>query len=143
MQKSTAICCLEDSTFFRSTWVTDLFAKGGLIIINTDSHEVWFLTGSQQLYGKEVLRKVEENSKRLVNALDEKIAVPAKIVWKPVLKDAIQIKEIIDEANSNNNCIGLIAWMHTFSPAKMWIAGLKSFDKPFLHLHTQFEQKIP
>lgn len=117
--------------------------KGGLIIISTDSLEVWFLTGSQELYGKEVLRKVEENSKKLVNALNEKITAPAKIMWKPVLKDAIQIKATIDEANSNNKCIGLIAWMHTFSPAKMWIAGLKSVDKPFLHLHTQFEQKIP
>ncbi|CCU84222.1 MULTISPECIES: L-arabinose isomerase [Mesotoga] len=117
--------------------------KGGLIIISTDSYEVWFLTGSQELYGKEVLRKVEENSKKLVNALNEKITAPAKIMWKPVLKDAIQIKATIDEANSNNRCIGLIAWMHTFSPAKMWIAGLKSVHKPFLHLHTQFDQKIP
>jgi len=119
-----------------------VFQKGGLITITRDL-EVWFITGSQELYGKEVLKKVEENSKKLVDALNDAISSPIKIAWKPVLKDANQIKKVIDEANSSKVCIGLIAWMHTFSPAKMWIAGLKSLEKPFLHFHTQFEQKIP
>jgi len=90
-----------------------VFQKGGLITITRDL-EVWFITGRQELYGKEVLKKVEENSKKLVDALNDAISSPIKIAWKPVLKDANQIKKVIDEANSSKVCIGLIARMHTF-----------------------------
>ncbi|HNR79000.1 MAG TPA: L-arabinose isomerase, partial [Mesotoga infera] len=105
--------------------------------------EVWFITGSQELYGKEVLKKVESNSKKLVEYLNDQAGLPVKIVWKPVLKESQQIRTLMNEANGDDRCIGLMAWMHTFSPGKMWIAGLKALRKPFLHFHTQFDQKIP
>lgn len=113
------------------------------VVMRTKELELWFVTGSQELYGKEVLKKVEENSKKLVDHLNNENDFPARIVWKAVLKDAEQIRRVMNEANSTDNCIGLIGWMHTFSPGKMWIGGLGSIRKPFLHLHTQFEQKIP
>ena len=95
------------------------------------------------MYGKKVLKEVEIHSKKLAEYLDNQDNIPVKIVWKPILKDTVHIKHIIDEANSSDSCIGLIGWMHTFSPAQMWIHGLNAMKKPFLHLHTQFDQKIP
>ena len=112
-------------------------------MINLDKYEAWFITGSQHLYGEETLNQVAENSKKIVRALSDSAKIPVKIVFKPVLKTPDEIYNLCLEANSSPNCIGLITWMHTFSPAKMWIAGLKALRKPFLHLHTQFNRLIP
>ncbi|MEU1424476.1 L-arabinose isomerase [Kitasatospora sp. NPDC005751] len=105
--------------------------------------EVWFLTGSQALYGEETLRQVAEQSRRIADILDGDAAVPVRIVWKPVLTGADAIRRICLDANATDDCIGLIAWMHTFSPAKMWIAGLDALRKPLLHLHTQANVELP
>ena len=108
-----------------------------------DGKEIWFLTGSQNLYGEETLIQVAEQSQEIANGIDAAVEVPIKVVWKPVLKDSDSIKELMLEANANPNCIGLIAWMHTFSPAKMWIRGLSALDTPLLHLHTQANVELP
>jgi L-arabinose isomerase len=105
--------------------------------------EAWFVTGSQHLYGDETLKQVDKNSREIATALDQCGEIPVKIVFKPVLTTPEAIHSLCLEANSAENCIGLITWMHTFSPAKMWIAGLKSLSKPFVHLHTQFNRDIP
>jgi L-arabinose isomerase len=105
--------------------------------------EVWFVTGSQHLYGAEALTRVAENSQEIVSSLNTESSIPFRIVFKPVLTTSDQIRALCREANNRENCIGLILWMHTFSPAKMWIAGLASLTKPFLHLHTQFNRELP
>lgn len=105
--------------------------------------EVWFLTGSQHLYGEETLRQVAENSGTIVEGLNASSLIPIRLVFKPVLKTPQEISRVCKEANNQDNCIGLVTWMHTFSPAKMWIAGLKALSKPILHLHTQFSPEIP
>ena len=105
--------------------------------------EVWFLTGSQDLYGEETLRQVAEQSQAIARELEVADAVPVRIVWKPVLKDAGAIRRMALEANASDACIGVIAWMHTFSPAKMWIAGLDALRTPLLHLHTQANVELP
>ncbi|MGH3168574.1 MAG: L-arabinose isomerase, partial [Trebonia sp.] len=108
-----------------------------------DDLEVWFLTGSQTLYGEETLRKVAEQSRGIADTLEGPGIVQAKIVWKPVLTGPDAIRKIMLEANADDRVIGLIAWMHTFSPAKMWISGLNALDKPLLHLHTQANVALP
>ena len=108
-----------------------------------DHYEVWFLTGSQNLYGDDTLRQVAEQSQEIARALDASGDVPVKIIWKPVLKDSESIRRAALNANSADNVIGLIVWMHTFSPAKMWIAGLDALQKPLLHLHTQANVELP
>ncbi len=105
--------------------------------------EVWFVTGSQHLYGPETLLQVADNSKAIAKGLDNSSAIPVNIVFKPVLTTADAIEKLCVEANSTPNCIGLIAWMHTFSPAKMWISGLKKLQRPILHFHTQFNRDLP
>ena len=105
--------------------------------------EVWFLTGSQGLYGEETLRQVAAQSNQIVKALQDGGAVPVKIVWQPVLTDPEAIRRLILRANEDDRVVGLIAWMHTFSPAKMWIGGLNALDKPLLHLHTQANVELP
>jgi L-arabinose isomerase len=105
--------------------------------------EAWFITGSQSLYGEETLRQVAVHSEKIVKELDASPNIPVKVVFKPVLKTPEEIYVLCQEANTSANCIGLIAWMHTFSPAKMWIGGLKILHKPLLHLHTQFNRDIP
>jgi L-arabinose isomerase len=105
--------------------------------------EVWFITGSQFLYGEETLKQVAAHSQQIVKELDGSSMIPVKVVFKPVLKTPDEIYQVCQEANNVKNCIGLIAWMHTFSPAKMWIGGLKILNKPLLHLHTQFNRDIP
>ena len=105
--------------------------------------EVWFLTGSQGLYGEETLQQVAEQSQRVARALDEAAEVPARVVWKPVLKDAGAVRRAMGEANEDDACLGVITWMHTFSPAKMWISGLDALRKPLLHLHTQADADLP
>ena len=106
-----------------------------------DDYEVWFLTGSQELYGEETLRQVAEQSQKIAAELDA--AVPVRVVWKPVLTSTDAIRRIVLEANSRDDVIGLTAWMHTFSPAKMWITGLDALRKPLLHLHTQANLALP
>ena len=107
------------------------------------SLEVWFVTGSQHLYGPETLAKVAEHSQEIAAFLDNAPAIPVRVVFKPTVKTTEEIYAICREANVAQNCIGIIAWMHTFSPAKMWITGLKILQKPLLHLHTQFNRDIP
>jgi L-arabinose isomerase len=108
-----------------------------------DHYEVWFLTGSQHLYGEETLRQVAEQSQQIAAGLDDANDVPVRVVWKPVLTDADAIRRAALDANSDDRVIGLIAWMHTFSPAKMWIGGLDALRKPLLHLHTQANVELP
>ena len=105
--------------------------------------EVWFCTGSQDLYGEDTLRQVAEQSQAIARALDASSDVPVKVVWKPVLKDSDAIRRLALEANADDGCLGVIAWMHTFSPAKMWIAGLDALRTPLLHLHTQANVELP
>jgi L-arabinose isomerase len=105
--------------------------------------EVWFVTGSQHLYGEETLKKVAEHSQTISKALDAENLIPVSIVYKPTVKTPEEIFALCQEANQAKNCIGIIAWMHTFSPAKMWIGGLKILQKPLCHLHTQFNRDIP
>jgi len=112
-------------------------------MIDLKGYEVWFVTGSQHLYGPKTLEKVAEHSMEIAAALDISTHVPVKVVFKPVLTTPEAIRELCLEANSAKSCVGLITWMHTFSPAKMWIAGLNLLKKPFLHLHTQYNREIP
>ncbi len=112
-------------------------------MIDLKIYEVWFITGSQSLYGSETLRQVAEHSKEIANYLDNSEKIPVKVVLKPTVKTPEEILAVCREANNNPNCIGLITWMHTFSPGKMWIAGLKQLQKPFVHLHTQYNRDIP
>jgi len=112
-------------------------------MIDLKQYEVWFVTGSQHLYGPKTLETVAEHSREIAGALDASAEMPVKVVFKPVLTTPEAIRELCLEANSTKNCVGLITWMHTFSPAKMWIAGLTLLKKPFLHLHTQYSREIP
>lgn len=105
--------------------------------------EAWFVTGSQHLYGEETLQQVAAHSQAIAAALDADPAIPVRIVFKPTVKTPEEIYALCQEANAAKNCIGVIAWMHTFSPAKMWIRGLKILQRPLLHLHTQFNRDIP
>ncbi|MDI9419951.1 MAG: L-arabinose isomerase [Firmicutes bacterium] len=112
-------------------------------MVDLRQYEVWFVTGSQHLYGDETLKQVASHSRTMVDQLNDSQGIPCRVVFKPVLTTAEAITKLCLEANSADNCIGLIAWMHTFSPAKMWINGLKRLQKPFVHLHTQFNRDIP
>ncbi len=105
--------------------------------------EVWFATGSQHLYGPEVLQQVAADSQAIVTGLNQAGTLPVRVVYKPVLTTPQAITDLCQEANGTKNCIGLVTWMHTFSPAKMWIAGLSSLRRPYAHLHTQFGRDIP
>jgi len=105
--------------------------------------KIWLVTGSQHLYGPKVLEQVRANSATVAAGLTESPAISATVVAKEVVKTPEEILGVCREANSDDGCVGLILWMHTFSPAKMWIAGLKALDKPWLHLHTQFGAELP
>jgi L-arabinose isomerase len=107
------------------------------------SLEAWFITGSQHLYGEQALRQVAENSGCVVKELNGSSRLPIRVVFKPVVTTPESILQVCREANAAPNCIGLICWMHTFSPAKMWIAGLNALQKPMAHLHTQFNRDLP
>ncbi len=113
------------------------------IIPDLTTKQVWFLTGSQDLYGEETLRQVAEQSQEVARALEAASEIPVTVVWKPVLKDSASIRRAALDANADDDVIGVIAWMHTFSPAKMWIAGLDALRKPLLHLHTQANVALP
>ncbi len=112
-------------------------------MIDLKQNEVWFVTGSQHLYGPKTLEQVAEHSREMAAYLGSSAQIPVRVVFKPVLTSAEAIRDLCLEANSTKNCVGLITWMHTFSPAKMWIAGLTQLKKPFLHLHTQYNREIP
>jgi len=110
---------------------------------NLTSPEIWFVTGSQHLYGPGPLKQVAANSKKIAYALGASKRIPLKVVFKALLTTPDEIRALCLEANHNANCAGLILWMHTFSPAKMWIGGLAALRKPFVHLHTQFNRDLP
>ncbi|HTP57361.1 MAG TPA: L-arabinose isomerase, partial [Spirochaetia bacterium] len=112
-------------------------------MIDLKKLEAWFVTGSQVLYGKEVLDTVAQHSQEIARSLSGSAQIPVTVVFKPVSTDSDSILRLVREANSSPSCIGIITWMHTFSPAKMWIAGLAALQKPFVHLHTQFNRDIP
>jgi len=112
-------------------------------MIDLKQREAWFITGSQGLYGKETLDKVAEHAREIARELSASPVIPVTVVFKPVVTSPDGILEVCREANSAKNCIGLVTWMHTFSPAKMWIAGLSALTKPFAHLHTQYNRDIP
>src|SRR5215469_623463 len=105
--------------------------------------EVWFVTGSQHLYGPETLKQVAKDSQEIARTLNDANGIPLKVVFKPVLKSPEEVSALFVEANTSSKCVGLITWCHTFSPSKMWINGLKVSRKPLLHLHTQFNRDIP
>jgi len=112
-------------------------------MIDHTDFEVWFVTGSQHLYGDEALKTVEEHSIAIAQGITASNRTPVRIVRKPVVTTPAAIHEMCLDANSARNCIGLIAWMHTFSPARMWIAGLQALQKPFVHVHTQYNRDLP
>jgi L-arabinose isomerase len=112
-------------------------------MIDLSNLEAWFVTGSQHLYGPETLKKVEAHATAIAQAFAASPQIPVKIVPKPVMTSGDSIHQLCLDANSSKSCIGLITWMHTFSPARMWIAGLRSLGKPLLHLHTQFNEELP
>ena len=112
-------------------------------MIDFKAFEVWFVTGSQHLYGEETLKKVAEHSQEMATSLTQSGKLPVKVLFKPVVTTPDAITELCRAANNTENCIGLITWMHTFSPAKMWIAGLSALSKPFVHLHTQYNRDLP
>ncbi len=106
-------------------------------------YEFWFITGAQHLYGEETLRQVEEHTKIIVEGLNNSELIPCAITYKPIVTTPDEITNIMKEANYDKNCAGIITWMHTFSPSKMWINGLALLDKPYCHFHTQFNREIP
>ena len=107
------------------------------------NYKFWFATGSQDLYGDECLKKVAEHSRIIVEKLNESGILPYEVVWKPTMITNEVIRRTFNEANADEECAGVITWMHTFSPAKSWILGLQEYRKPLLHLHTQFNEEIP
>lgn len=112
-------------------------------MIDLKKYEVWFVTGSQDLYGEDTLKQVAEHSQQIARSFNEASQIPVQVVFKPTVKSTEEIRNVMQDANSTKNCIGIIAWMHTFSPAKMWIGGLSIMQKPLLQLHTQFNRDIP
>ncbi len=112
-------------------------------MMNLKEFEVWFVAGSQHMYGEATLKKVAQHSQEMALQMTQSGKLPVKVVFKPVVTTPDAITELCREANNAQNCIGLITWMHTFSPAKMWIAGLRALQKPFVHLHTQFNRDLP
>ncbi|TAH02011.1 MAG: L-arabinose isomerase [Sphingobacteriales bacterium] len=112
-------------------------------MIDLKKFEIWFVAGSQHLYGEETLNKVAQHSQQIAAYFNQHKNIPVNVVYKPVVKTPDEIFEVMEAANQAKNCIGLVTWMHTFSPAKMWIRGLNILQKPLLHLHTQFNQNIP
>ena len=111
--------------------------------ITSKEKEIWFVTGSQHLYGPETLAQVAKNSQTIIDGFNASSEIPVKIIYKPTVKTPNEITDVCQEASANKDCIGIITWMHTFSPAKMWIKGLSVLTKPLCHLHTQFNAEVP
>jgi L-arabinose isomerase len=105
--------------------------------------EVWFVTGSQALYGEEVLQTVADHAREISDYLSDSTRIPVDVTFKPVVTSSAEIEAVCREANTSEQCVGLVFWMHTFSPGQMWINGLQSLDTPFVHLHTQYNQQLP
>jgi L-arabinose isomerase len=134
----------KESGYKRKTHeIATIPRKGTATLSSKAQKEIWFVTGSQHLYGPQALAQVAENSRTIAASLDGESTLPVRVIWKPTLTTADEILHLCREADREPHCIGLILWMHTFSPAKMWIAGLSSLRKPFLHLHTQFHRELP
>jgi len=112
-------------------------------VIDFKGLEVWFVTGSQHLYGEAALKKVADHSQEMAQGMVKTGKLPVKVVFKPVVTNPDAVTELCRDANNARNCVGIITWMHTFSPAKMWIAGLNALRKPFVHLHTQYHRDLP
>jgi L-arabinose isomerase len=112
-------------------------------VVDLKEREIWFITGSQHLYGEKTLREVADHSSKIVDELNHSKKMPGPVVFRPVVTTPEAITELCKEANNAKSCVGLITWMHTFSPAKMWIAGLSALRKPFVHLHTQYNRDLP
>jgi L-arabinose isomerase len=112
-------------------------------MIDLKKYELWFVTGSQHLYGEETLRQVAKNSQEIVTHFETSGKIAARVVYKPTVKTPDEIFSLIQEANTAPACVGIVCWMHTFSPAKMWIRGLLALQKPMLHLHTQYNRDLP
>lgn len=106
-------------------------------------YEFWLIVGSQTLYGSEVLEEVARHAEAVAQGLDNSPEIPCKVVYKATVKSCEEITSIVKEANYDDKCAGIITWMHTFSPSKMWINGLALLQKPYCHLHTQFNRNIP
>jgi len=107
------------------------------------NYQFWFITGSQDLYGKETIRQVEADSREIVKSMNASGRLPWSVEFKAVVLDSESIRKVMEQASTDDACAGIVTWMHTFSPAKMWIAGLKALQRPMLHLHTQFNKEIP
>ncbi len=105
--------------------------------------EIWFVTGAQLLYGGDAVVSVDSHSSQMVEGLNKSGTLPIKVVYKGTVNSSKEVSKVFNEANVDDKCIGVITWMHTFSPAKMWIHGMKDYKKPLLHLHTQFNKEIP
>ncbi len=112
-------------------------------MLQNKNYKFWFCTGSQDLYGDECLRKVAAHSKEIVEKLNASGNLPFEVILKPTLITQATIRKTFNEANADAECAGVITWMHTFSPAKMWLLGLQEYRKPLLHLHTQYNEEIP
>jgi L-arabinose isomerase len=112
-------------------------------VSSVDQGAIWFLTGSQHLYGDETLRQVHEHARQIAAALDDCAALGIPVLDREPLTDAEAIRRALVQASADESCVGVIAWMHTFSPARMWIGGLSALGKPLLHLHTQFDRDLP
>ena len=112
-------------------------------MINLKQYKVWFVTGSQHLYGNKVLEEVADHAQQIARTLNDSSQIPVTVIFKPIVTTPEAIYDVCLDANRDANCIGLMTWMHTFSPAKMWLNGLAALQKPFLHLHTQFNRDIP
>ena len=109
----------------------------------TNVNKLYFVTGSQDLYGDETLKQVAQDTKEMVRFLNEKLSDTVEIVWKETVINSESCIAVMQEASSDDSCVGVITWMHTFSPAKMWIKGLQILRKPLLHLHTQANERLP
>ena len=105
--------------------------------------QLWFITGSQHLYGDEALQRVADNGQIVARALSDSSAIPLTVTWMPVVTTAAEAARVLRDASGDPRCAGVITWMHTFSPAKMWIEGLTRLSKPHLHFHTQFNRDLP
>ena len=112
-------------------------------MLEVKKYQFWFCTGSQDLYGDECLAHVAEHSREMVEKLNSSGRLPFEVIWKPTLLTSEMIRRTFNEANMDDNCAGVITWMHTFSPAKSWIFGLQEYRKPLLHLHTQYNEELP
>jgi L-arabinose isomerase len=112
-------------------------------MIDLKKSEIWFVTGSQHLYGEDTLKQVAKNSQEISAYFDASGKIATRVLWKPTVKTPDEIYALVQEANNAPACVGLVLWMHTFSPAKMWIRGLTALKKPYVHLHTQFNQDLP